>query len=164
MIAMEDEIFTVGIVGIGQGGAVGIGNPAPRFVIDEQAMQLTQLTALGAEQALQMWQPGRVEAVAFEAFHQRKQQRIGLLDRRLRLRGQGLRKVGHRHFLVMQMVLARTPRFPDHDDNHGQAHCNKQYHRGAYLDPGTGLFGDQRHAVAQLFNSVFDRRVTHDAP
>ncbi|MEO4017993.1 GGDEF domain-containing protein, partial [Pseudomonas sp. P2663] len=37
MIAMEDEILTIGVVGIWHDGAIGIGNPAPVFVIDKQA-------------------------------------------------------------------------------------------------------------------------------
>ncbi|MNY33837.1 hypothetical protein D3C86_1681350 [compost metagenome] len=99
-------------------------------------MELTQLTALGAQQALQAIEPALFDAVVLQAIDQGEQQRVGLLDRRLCLRGQGLRKVGHRHFLVMQMVLARIPGFPDHDGGHGQAHREQQKHHRANLEAG----------------------------
>ncbi|MNM89907.1 hypothetical protein D3C81_1021490 [compost metagenome] len=100
---MEDEVFAVGIVDAGLAGAIGIGEPLPFFVENEQAMELAQLTALGIEQCRQ---PGLIHAVVFQTIDQREQQRIGLLDRCLCLRSQRLRKVGHHHFLVMQVVLA----------------------------------------------------------
>ncbi|MNL16272.1 hypothetical protein D3C87_1373040 [compost metagenome] len=86
MIAMVDEILAVGIVRAGHDGAVGIGNPAPFLVIHEQAMNLAQLTALGRQQTLQPWHLALGDAVVFKAVDQRKQQGIGLLDRRLCLR------------------------------------------------------------------------------
>ncbi|MNZ75509.1 hypothetical protein D3C78_939870 [compost metagenome] len=103
VIAMEDEVFAVGIVDAGLAGAIGIGDPLPFFVENKYTMELAQLTALGAEQTRQ---PGFIHAVVLQTIDQGEQQRIGLLDRGLRLRCQGLRKVGHRHFLVPQVVLA----------------------------------------------------------
>ncbi|MNF80579.1 hypothetical protein D3C84_628260 [compost metagenome] len=134
VITVEDEILAVGIVRAGHDGAIGIGDPAPLFVINEQTMNLAQLTALGREQPLEPWHLARGDAVVFKPVDQREQQRIGLLDRRLCLRGQGLRKVGHGHFLVVQMVLARVPGFPDHDGGHGQAHREQQKHHRANLE------------------------------
>ncbi|MNP61651.1 hypothetical protein D3C76_1568650 [compost metagenome] len=66
-------------------------------------MELAQLIALGVEQ---LRQPGLIDSLVLQTIDQGEQQRISLLDRGLRLRRQGLRKVGHHHFLVMQAILA----------------------------------------------------------
>ncbi|MNM89785.1 hypothetical protein D3C81_1020220 [compost metagenome] len=153
VIAMEDEVFAVGIVDAGLPGAIGIGDPLPFFVENKYTMELAQLTALGVEQQRQ---PGFIHAVVFQTIDQGEQQRVGLLDRCLRLRCQGLRKVGHRHFLVMQVVLARAPGFPDHDSHHRQAHCEQQDHRRADLEPG--------HGWPEHFNMIVDRWMSHGAP
>ena len=156
---MEDEIFTVGIIGIGPFRTIGIGDPVPVFVIDKQAMKLLQLITLGAEQTLQPGQLLRVDAFVFEAVYQGKEQRIGLFDRRLRLRRQGLRQVGHRHFFVMQVVLARGPGFPDHYRRHRQAHRHEQSHRVADLEPRRAQGGLPRRGGTGACIGIFNGRM-----
>ncbi|MNP29344.1 hypothetical protein D3C76_1223640 [compost metagenome] len=118
-------------------------------------MHLAQLTALGAEQALQAIEPAVFDAVVFQAIDQGKQQRIGLLDRRLRLRGQGLRKVGQCDFLVMQVVLTRGPGLPGNDHHHRQAHGNQQGHCRTDLEPGD--------SGPAFIDTLVNGRMPHDA-
>ena len=80
MVTVVNEIFTVRVVGAPHFGAVRIDDPAPVFVINEQAVDLTQFIALGAEQALQAIQLPRPDALVFQAINQPEQQRIGLFD------------------------------------------------------------------------------------